>query len=66
VPVPEVKITMQVFPDCVAVAVAPVTVETQYPLPIADADEIVRFELRIAREIASNILATFDLNMWLF
>jgi hypothetical protein len=35
VPVPAVKITMQLLPDWVAVAVAPVTVETQLPEPIA-------------------------------
>jgi hypothetical protein len=35
VPVPAVKITMQLLPDWVAVAVAPVTVETQLPEPMA-------------------------------
>jgi hypothetical protein len=35
VPLPAVKITMQSLPDWVAVAVAPVTVDTQLPDPIA-------------------------------
>ena len=40
-PVPDVKVTRQVFPDCVTLATrVPEVVLVQFPLPIAWADEI--------------------------
>jgi hypothetical protein len=55
VPVPAVKMTMQLLPDWVAVAVAPVTVETQLPEPIACA---VGTEKNERHEATSAIIAT--------
>jgi hypothetical protein len=58
-----VKITMQLFPDWVTVAVGPVTVEMQLPEPIADAVVGATVRERRERRETENIRSALDFIM---